>query len=365
MIVIDVKADNLYAFDNFHINFSYKKKNVNPIIENEFLSYCPTFRYKKFVMLMGANASGKTTIGELLLDIFNFIDTKEYSRIIRGINNIKKKAYFSIDFISDKNKLYHLETIIDSAKNNAYSSTNIRLFTTSTNIVRNDNYERCLARINKEKVIFNNNYIQELEKIDSLSWMFKFAERESKISNYIIDENKYITILEKTLKSLDPRITNIIRIDKDIFMIKYPHRNVIIENGEVKDRTLSSGTKEGIGIAHLVASIIGKLYGFYYCDEKFSHVHTEIEKTFISLMIDCLHNDEQLIMTSHNTDLLEMNLPKHSYVFLKRNKENEIECISASEYLKRNTDSLKCAVDNDVFGTSPNVELIYELKDLK
>ena len=46
-----------------------------------------------------------------------------------------------------------------------------------------------------------------------------------------------------------------------------------------------------------------------------------------------------------------MPLPKHSFTFLKKDvldDEEPIKCISASSMLKRNTDSLKNAVENDV-----------------
>ncbi len=43
---------------------------------------------------------------------------------------------------------------------------------------------------------------------------------------------------------------------------------------------LSSGTKSGLDIAGIVASIKSDKHSFYYCDEKFSYVHSDIEKGF-------------------------------------------------------------------------------------
>ena len=51
-----------------------------------------------------------------------------------------------------------------------------------------------------------------------------------------------------------------------------------------------------------------------------------------------------------------MNLPKHSYVFLRKHLEEsvyQVSAVSASDVLKRNTDSLRCAVENDVFDSLP------------
>ena len=118
----------------------------------------------------------------------------------------------------------------------------------------------------------------------------------------------------------------------------------------------------------MVASIINGDNGFYYCDEKFSYIHTDIEKAFLTLMIQCLKSNDQLFFTTHNTDILELQLPKHSFTFLRKDLDDEnepIKCVSASEFLKRNTDSLKNAVENDLFSTAPSTELIYQLELLK
>ena len=54
------------------MNLSYPKKIVNSSIENEFLTGFTNFRYKKVNILMGANATGKTSFGKMLMNIFHF-----------------------------------------------------------------------------------------------------------------------------------------------------------------------------------------------------------------------------------------------------------------------------------------------------
>ncbi len=80
MIILKVDIDNFYCFKDFKINFSYKKKLSNSLIENEFLEDYPNFRFKKVNLLMGCNASGKTAFGKMLMAIVNFI---KYKRVIR------------------------------------------------------------------------------------------------------------------------------------------------------------------------------------------------------------------------------------------------------------------------------------------
>ena len=139
-----------------------------------------------------------------------------------------------------------------------------------------------------------------------------------------------------------------------------------ILNKKIDSNKLSSGTKAGVKIALLVASLKEGKHGFYYCDEKFPYIHSDIEKAILSLMIDCLKPNDQLFFTTHNTDILDMNLPKHTYSFLRKDVDNvacPITCIDASSVLKRNTDSLKNAVENDMFSSAPALELIYDIAD--
>ena len=82
-------------------------------------------------------------------------------------------------------------------------------------------------------------------------------------------------------------------------------------------------------------------------------------------MIELMRNDQQLIITTHNTDILDMDLPLHSFAFLRRDLSdpNSVQCVFASEYLKKNTASLKNAVENDLFSAAPDTDRISAIGD--
>jgi hypothetical protein len=44
------------------------------------------------------------------------------------------------------------------------------------------------------------------------------------------------------------------------------------------------------------------------------------------------------------------------------NGEYKVSVTFASDYLKRNTDSVKCAMENDIFGSLPDDSLLDELE---
>lgn len=372
MIVMDVKLDNFLSFKNFHMNMSYPKKIVGSYIENENLSGYPNFRYKKVNILMGANATGKTSFGKMLMSIFNFMDKKQYDRLTEAIGDTSEEASFSIDFIGDENILYRVETKIAPLTEENYSNKNIEVIVKSMPIRAKDSYETCLERLKNSKQEKYENYIEELEKVTGLSWMFRYPEDYGKARILSTPKNnkKYTRILEYTLKALDPAICKVEKSSEvdNTYIIRTSNKNVIIQDGKmVNGDLLSSGTKAGIEVAGMVASILEGEYSFYYCDEKFSYIHSDIEKAVLAVMINSLEDNDQIFFTTHNTEILELPLPKHAFVFLKKdvnNEEQPIECISASSLLKRNTDSLKRAVENDLFSVAPATDLIYEIENL-
>lgn len=371
MIVMDIKADNLYAFKNFHMNMSYPKKIINSYIPDEHLGERPNFRYKKINILMGANATGKTTIGKLLMTIFNFMDRKEFDRITEKISDTDREASFSIDFVVGQYRMYRVATQIVAKSGEKYSSGDIEVRVKQVEIEKRDSYESCIKKIDDLPEKESGSYIEELEKVEELSWLFEYPNDFMKDSKMHIpkDVEKYIWILDHTLRALDPSIKSVEKIDgiENAYVIRMENQSLVIQDGKIiKNHILSSGTKAGVEIAGVLSAILDGEYGFYYCDEKFSYIHSDIEKAFLAVMIHSLKKDDQLFFTTHNTDILDLPLPKHSFSFLKKDStdmEQPLKCISASRFLKRSTDSIRNAVDNDLFSAAPSVDLIYEITE--
>lgn len=374
MIVMDLKLDNLCAFRDFHVNFSYPKKIVNSYIENENLEGLPNFRYKKVNIIMGSNATGKTSLGRIILSIFVLIGERNIDIITRHISNEDKTASFAMDFVNEDSggyRLYRIKAVFDPSEDHDYSSENVKIRIESTDIRPRENYETCAKRLDSIMIGFTDaNYITELEKLKNLSWYFSFPFDTLQPKYNIEDGEEYLAVLERTLRVLDPAIKSVFKIEglNDTYAIKMADKNIIIQEGEILNSSLlSSGTKAGIDIANIVSSIKMGTHSFYYCDEKFSYVHTDIEKGFLSLMINQLKSNSQFFFTTHNLDILDLPLPKHSFNFLKKETFEDgqvISIINAANYLKKSTDSLRNAVDNDLFSVSPNLDSLYEIENL-
>lgn len=357
MIVLNLELNNLFAFENFKINFSYPKKVENSSIKDEFLKDRPNFRYKKVNILLGANATGKTSVGKAMMAIFNFFNKKEISKVTQYIRDLKKEMSFSIDFILDgKNILYRV--------NFKYKKEKINLDLYKADILEKDSYETTLDKFEKVN-LENESYLEALEKLGKVSgWLFTYPEKDSNVlekTKKIMDKK----ILENILKTLDPSIEKVRKLDEveNAYILILKGDDLIIQDREFikENNILSSGTKAGLDIAYITSAIKKNTNIFYYCDEKFPYIHSDIEKAILALMIDFLKTNTQLFFTTHNIEVLNMDLPVHCFTFLK--KREKIEVVYASEYIDEDNIFLMEAIKNDVFDVAPYLDLIYELEE--
>lgn len=366
MIIMNLKLDNLYSFKDFEINFSYPKRIVNSTIPFEFLEERPNFRFKRVNIIMGANASGKTILGKAMMEIFNILGRKELNLFSNEICNIKKPASFEIDFVLNDDYLYRVYYEV-------FEEEVVKLEIKRSYIRKDDNYERCSDRL---KIMsstdldinldllgtdFNQNANIVLNEFNSnFGWLFSFPNE--KLSKDITFD---LNILDVILKTFDTSIEKVIK-SKDVgdaYVIVFKDKQkLILQNGQVVDKSiLSSGTQEAISIAKVLTDMKDSPHRPFYIDEKFSHAQTDIEVGILNLMIDLISDQSQLFFTTHNTDILELNLPTHSFVFLNKNKK--IEVVYPSKFMAKNDRSLVNLVKNDILKTLPNTDALYDLLD--
>lgn len=362
MIVLHVALDNIYGFSDFRISFTYPKKIVNSVIDEEHLQNRPSFRYKKAVILMGVNATGKTSLGRALLKICKFLNSGNTMWLMDMVTP-DAQGSFTIDFVNEGYVLHRLCATIDRAADMAV------LTHAQATIAASDTYEKCAAKLEgKEKVLHADSKTFR-QTFGELKFRFAYPEIESSLNIAGMDKAVLLKTLKAVIGTLDPTLTDIsLSSDlKDSFIIRRKGTEIIIQDGKLLNRdVLSSGTAEGVDIAIFLAAILSGTGSFYYCDEHFSYVQTEIEKRIFGIMLDHLRPNDQLIFTTHNTDMLDLNLPKHTFAFLRKEVDGDscaVTALYASDILKRNTDSIRCAVENDVFCTLPDDTLLDTLEE--
>lgn len=360
MIICKIYLDNIYCFDDFSYDFIYPKKIVNSSIEKEYLEKAPNFKYRKVNILIGSNASGKTSFGKSLLDILILLKKKQLSYQMM-VNDKDKDAHFIIEIVDDNYIFYYVEGIIKNEKD-----INIKLI--KEEIKPTDSYKSIKGRIDEK--IDKTNFISylELDNDFAFSWHFEFPFTDNNLQTVdlsLLDfsEDEYLEILNRILKTLDPSIISVTKskeIDRCI-IINMKNRAIPIEHLRlIRDiQYLSSGTKYGLILADLVAGLKFERFNLNYVDEQFSYINSDIEISLLSKMVDLLKDCSQLFFTTHNLDVLEMKFPKHTFNFLENGKK--IRMINASERIIKNNVSVRNSYENDRFENLPDCGLIYEL----
>lgn len=359
MVILDVALNHIYGFDHFHVNFSYPRKLSVDLIGEENLQGRERFRYKKAVILMGANAAGKTSLGKALFKIFSSIQEANEA-FLRELGGANVPAEFQVDFVNEGFTLHRYCGVIEG------ENVSIRYY--SSDIGESDSYEMAAAKLQEHTDQLAGNFKKLKSIVGPLEFRFAYPEIESSLRKKEIKKAELLRTLRAVIGTLDPTLTDVsIAKDlKDSFVIRRRGEEIIIQEGKLLNRdVLSSGTVEGIDVAVFLASMLSGGNSFYYCDEHFSYIQSDIEKRIFTLMVDRLGANEQLIFTTHNTDMLDLNLPKHAFAFLRKEVDDGVFKVSvtfASDVLKRNTDSVKCALENDVFRSLPDDSLLDDLE---
>lgn len=359
MIVLDLKLKGIYGFDDFDINFTYPKKLVKSIVGDEHLEGRERFRYKKVNVLMGSNATGKTSLGRTLLKIFSYINSGNESFLLEMAT--EEQAFFTIDFVNEGFIMHRLHGYI----NRTEETVDVHYY--SASIGELDFYERCVEKLHDHTQEVKGNRLDLRKRVGEIRSRFAYPEIAVSLHTAGIDKEELLRTLRAVLSTLDPSLTAIEELNgaKDTFIIRRQEIEILIQEGKLLNReVLSSGTAEGIDVAVFLASMMGKDRMFYYCDEHFSFIQSEIEKAIFGLMMERIRDNEQLIFTTHNTEMLDLNLPKHSYTFLRKeviDGKSMVSATPASRFLKKNTDSVRGAMENDMFGTMPDLSRLNDL----
>lgn len=354
MIVLRIKATNFACFNNFDINFVYGKKNTSSTLDNEFLSYNKKFNYKKVNVIYGNNASGKSSLGRLMLSIFHFIFNMNNKYLIALKNDEIKTSYFLIDFICKDGLLTRVECYID--KNNNFSVRTQNVDCNKENYKVNS--KKLDDAINKKQ--FSTGYMELLKDLnnDTVGWNFNFPSTDTNMVKCPFGTPKlkkeYCDLLNVLFKTFDKNILYItpsIEAENAYVITLKNNKKVIIQDGMNIENidVLSSGTKYAINIASLLISIRHNFNGFYYVDEQFSYISSELENVLLSLMIKNLPDNSQLFFTTHNLDLLDKLLPKHTFLILKQDNDGNCIPVYVENYINKNNQSLRNLYQNDYF----------------
>lgn len=409
MIITKIHIKNWYSYKDSILDLSYPRKLIDSTIPFEYLENFENIRYKRTIILSGANASGKTSLAKIILAIKSFMkDLRVNMYFNEGYSHKSdEQLYFSFEFLEkDPTKP------IECSTNNSYPYSHINQLDVKYDLnVENGQYQLFFKF--KSLEIKHSDSIESLRKLldnmDSLSsyrlrkhifidtfhmdtdseeylkaqfhfkklhfttgWNFLYNDLSKETTSH---NNLTKETLEAVLKTFDNSIVSVNDAyeagnpnETNGFFINFKNKQQIYisQNGEIaKDRhMLSLGTYESVKIANFLSIVLNSKHPYgltFFLDESMPHVQSEIERSIINLIIQRMNKYSQFFYTTHNYDVLDMNLPIHSYLFLRKNEECYSELIKAEDTFKKNDRSIINYVKNDVLRTLPNTNLLEEI----
>lgn len=382
MIITKVAIHNLFNFDHAELDLTIPKKVVNSTIPFEYLEGREAFRYRRVCILSGANASGKTSLGRVL----NFLQRCVAGDVLPAVGDAsqfiadkKQEAEMTVEFVTPENfRMHELQVKIHPEipiPNVTYISTYIGVNDSSKAVREKLNKVRFMDEPpRRSKRIHTSleqpdwlSLITELrESIPAFGWKYHVTKTQEVFGVFgNREEERDIRVFSKVLKTFDPSIEDVL-ISKDAegmngFTVKFSNGDKVwlSVDGKVDNADrLSRGTLE----ATVVASFLSRMLrdrqfpvasNTYFIDEAMAYAHPELEQAMVNLLIEKLGRNSQLFYTTHNYEVLSMNLPTHSFVFLKKERD-KVSFVQPEKTFKRNDRSLLNYIQNDAFCTLPD-----------
>ncbi len=185
-----------------------------------------------------------------------------------------------------------------------------------------------------------------------------------------------IDTLQKVLQTFDSSIKSVNELrtktdELEGYSIHFSNKDTLLigKNGELPNtERLSKGTFDSIHVAEFIAYVIDinkiqdklQTCATYFLDEKMAYSHSEVEQAIVNLIIQKMGRYSQFFYTTHNYDILDMNLPVHAYLFLTK-EGDKAQFVQPEDSFRKNDRSLLSYIKNDVFNTIPDISLLDEL----
>lgn len=388
MIITKVTIHNLFNFDHAELDLTIPKKIVGSTIPDEYLEGRESFRYRRVCILSGANASGKTSFGRVL----NCLQFAVYGRILQATQELQKfvcnreeVAECSIEFATPHNhNLHYLRLTLTPGEEHPrilYACTYIPVNASSPRARRKLQNLLEITEVPKRshRLISSGPpgdayamIVGHLADIPRFGWQYHVNNTIETAANVWQADLSDAQLFSNVLRTFDTSIKEVVEMhDKEGvltgFVIRFENQDTVLldKSGKVTNvGRLSRGTREAVDIACILSRILRDrrtdTCNTYFLDEAMAFSHSELEIAMLNLLIEKVGRNAQLFYTTHNYEVIAMNMPVHSFVFLRKRRD-KAAFVQPETTLKKNDRSLLNYVLNDVFYTLPDSSYLNEL----
>lgn len=395
MILLQLQCKNFFLFRDLSIDFTYPRKLSYEITKNDALFEGSHIKVRKNIIIMGANASGKTTIGHLLCLIYNYLigrDNGPEGSLAASIYAREQDAAFTIEFAIGKTA-YRLsaafdkeglkeETICEAPISPAYNITELREQLDRRALLhysRDDAPEQILPGFRSYLLRLKKNEILAALWQKNIKFWFALSSfrgepiGKSGLSHINIPMiSRILPILDNSVEEVialvpEPQISKPLSIAEPAvpytaqsksYTIRFRNgQELTIPDGDlanIRTHRLSQGTIEALAYSSILSCLEATDGNMIFVDECLSHMHSELEKYLIWLSFLMKKENTQLIFTTHNVEICDLQLPTNAYLFLKRQKDGTNTALWANSKLIKNDRNFRSYYENDYFDILPD-----------
>ena len=116
MVFLSIYADNVYMFCDFYLDFTVQRRSSHFLSQDDSLFDGSAISVRKKLLILGGNASGKTTFGRLLCAIQNYLIGREmgtYVNLIEKIYDPNRPGTIKAEFAIENN-VFSIECEFDA-----------------------------------------------------------------------------------------------------------------------------------------------------------------------------------------------------------------------------------------------------------
>lgn len=417
--IISFKAKNFKSYKD-EMEFSFRALNSDFRSENYHkveLSNGETIRLLNSAVIYGANASGKSNIIWAMFALLSYIrssrehdpsDTLRYEPFMLSTQTATSPIFLSIEFVADMeiysyNISYTKERFVSESL--ICSSRNITYFSRSYDEV---SFFGELSEFNGKSFLKNhlvlsklgleaNPIIQSVYSALTSSQTFpvgneiSLSEINNRIAKRILKNNESILSqrLIRLVKTSDLGIENVKIIENDFSMVEFPsgidekvkqrfindnsleikmmHKTLEGDQRDLNIEAESAGTRVLFGVGARVLDVLER-GGFLAYDEMNIAMHPRIFQLLVKLFNNPVSNpnNAQLLITTHDTGLLQDNLMRADQVWFAEKKDGVSELFSVQDFYDEDDEVTICPPYEEwyrsgKFGAIPHLEDIESI----
>ena len=334
MVFLTLRIKNLYCFKDTKLDFTCSKDTGSTVLKNEPLKGLPEVQFKRINVLIGSNASGKTSLARIMYGISGFLSGGDLEYVKDGISTSEGLGSIEVTYITPHtSEIHHLELEINLegiskevhrkeplVASKPLIKTLEDIYTADPTFyydsehlhnVRYPEFKSVGVATGQVGLVGTNNTYHYLINGEQVYW-----------SNTIQED---IKVLKKILQYFDPSISNVLPIKglRGTYVIKFENGDSIIakqEHSTEKSRErLSKGTQEAIKVASLVSTVRNSkdLSTTFFLDGGLGYAHPLLENTILGIVIGNLNPYSQLFYTTHTYENLKHSIPNSNFTFLQ------------------------------------------------